>query len=425
MKQKTLISVIICVLLIATAAVAQGLPTAKAESVGLSSERLLRIGAVVQRNIDEKRIAGAVTLVARRGSVVWFKAQGMADAEAGKPMRPDTLFRICSMTKPITSVAVMMLYEESRFLLDDPVSKYLPEFKNQNVLVKPATGESYTIPVTREITIRDLLRHTPGLTYHWNDMLGPMYKTANVAHGLLPYDGTIEDSVKRLAALPLLFRPGERWEYSLGVDVLGRLVEVVSGKPLDEFFRTRIFEPLGMKDTYFYPPEDKLQRLAAAYTYYPDKGLNRFPDTPIAEGPFVYSADYPYRSPKKLFSGGAGLVSTVEDYTRFCFMMLDGGKVGNTRLLSRKSIELMTHDQLGKISSDRGFGLGFGVDGVKEPLSELGSPGEFDWGGFFYTAFSIDPKEQMIVIFMAQLHPSGGLSLDRQVHALAYQALAD
>ena len=425
MKQKTLISVIICVLLIATAAVAQGLPTAKAESVGLSSERLLRIGAVVQRNIDEKRIAGAVTLVARRGSVVWFKAQGMADAEAGKPMRPDTLFRICSMTKPITSVAVMMLYEEGRFLLDDPVSKYLPEFKNQNVLVKPATGESYTIPVTREITIRDLLRHTSGLTYHWNDMLGPMYKTANVAHGLLPYDGTIEDSVKRLAALPLLFRPGERWEYSLGVDVLGRLVEVVSGKPLDEFFRTRIFEALGMKDTYFYPPEDKLQRLAAAYTYYPDKGLNRFPDTPIAEGPFVYSADYPYRSPKKLFSGGAGLVSTVEDYTRFCFMMLDGGKVGNTRLLSRKSIELMTHDQLGKISSDRGFGLGFGVDGVKEPLSELGSPGEFDWGGFFYTAFSIDPKEQMIVIFMAQLHPSGGLSLDRQVHALAYQALAD
>src|SRR5207302_240765 len=425
MTRKTLISTVICVLLITSAAVAQGLPTAKPESTGLSSERLQRIGTVIQRNIDEKRIAGAVTLVARRGSVVWFKAQGMADAEAGKPMRPDTLFRICSMTKPITSVAVMMLYEEGRFLLDDPVSKYLPEFKNQNVLVKPATGESYTIPVTREITIRDLLRHTSGLTYHWNDMLGPMYKTANVAHGLLPYDGTIEDSVKRLAALPLLFRPGERWEYSLGVDVLGRLVEVVSGKPLDEFFRTRIFEPLGMKDTYFYPPEDKLQRLAAAYTYYPDKGLNRFPDTPIAEGPFVYSADYPYRSPKKLFSGGAGLVSTVEDYTRFCFMMLDGGKVGNTRLLSRKSIELMTHDQLGKISSDRGFGLGFGVDGVKEPLSELGSPGEFDWGGFFYTAFSIDPKEQMIVIFMAQLHPSGGLSLDRQVHALAYQAIAD
>jgi CubicO group peptidase (beta-lactamase class C family) len=319
----------------------------------------------------------------------------------------------------------MMLYEEGRFLLEDPVSKYLPEFKNPKVLVKPASGEPYTIPASREITIRDLLRHTSGLTYHWNNVLGPMYKGANVAHGLLPFDGTIEDNVKRLAALPLLFSPGERWEYSLGVDVLGRLVEVVSGKPLDEFFRTRIFEPLGMKDTYFFPPEDKLQRLATAYTYYPDKGLNRFPDTPIAEGTFIYSADYPYRGPKKLFSGGAGLVSTVEDYTRFCLMMLDGGKVGNTRLLSRKSIELMTHDQLGKISSDQGFGLGFGVGGVKEPLSELGSPGEFNWGGFFYTAFSVDPKEQMIVIFMAQLHPTGGLSLDRQVHALAYQAIAD
>src|SRR5437660_6407759 len=280
MKQKTLISVIICVLLIATAAVAQGLPTAKAESVGLSSERLLRIGAVVQRNIDEKRIAGAVTLVARRGSVVWFKAQGMADAEAGKPMRPDTLFRICSMTKPITSVAVMMLYEEGRFRLEDPVSKYLPEFKNPKVLVKPATGEPYSIPATHEITIRDLLRHTSGLTYHWNSDLGPLYVKANVAHGLLPYDATTEDNVKRLAAVPLLFTPGARWEYSLVVDVLGRLVEVASGMPLDQYFRTRISEPLGMKDTYFYLPDNKVDRLAAAYTYYPDKALQRFPDTP-------------------------------------------------------------------------------------------------------------------------------------------------
>ena len=160
-------------------------------------------------------------------------------------------------------------------------------------------------------------------------ILGPMYEKANVASGLLQYDGTIADSVKNLAALPLLFNPGDRFEYSLGVDVLGRLVEVVSGKPLDEFFRTRIFEPLGMKDTYFYPPENKLGRLATAYTYYPDKGLNRFPDTPIREGPFVYSADYPTRGPKKLFSGGAGLVSTAMDYARFCQMMLDEGKVGD------------------------------------------------------------------------------------------------
>jgi CubicO group peptidase (beta-lactamase class C family) len=407
------------------AAIGQDLPTGKPDSVGLSAERLERIGTAVQRDVDDKRIAGAVTLVIRRGRVAWFKSQGMMDREAAKPMRPDAMFRICSMTKPITSVAVMMLYEEGRFLLDDPVSKYLPEFKNPKVLVKPASGATYSIPATREITIRDLLRHTSGLTYNWNADLGPMYETAGVASGLLQYDGTIADSVKKLATVPLLFNPGERWEYSLGVDVLGRLVEVVSGKPLDEFFRTRIFEPLGMKDTYFFPPDNKLDRLATAYTYDPDKGLNRFPDTPIREGTFAYSADYPSRGPKKLFSGGAGLVSTAMDYARFCQMMLDDGKVGNIRLLSRKSVELMTHDQLGKIGPEQGFGLGFGVSGIKSPLSELGTPGEYSWGGFFYTGFTIDPKEQMIVVFMAQLHPTGDLSLDREVNVLAYQAIND
>jgi|HubBroStandDraft_2_1064218.scaffolds.fasta_scaffold15768_1 CubicO group peptidase (beta-lactamase class C family) len=413
---------LVCGLLV-TAGFAQDLPTAKPESVGLSSERLERIGAAVQHNIDNERIAGAVTLVMRQGRVAWLKSQGMMDREARKPMRPDAIFRICSMTKPITSVAVMMLYEEGFFQLEDPISKYLPEFKNMKVLVKPQSGEPYTVPATKEITVRDLLRHTSGIAYHWNDTMGPLYKAANVAHGALPYDGTLEDSIKRLAGVPLAFSPGERWEYGLGVDVLGRLVEVVSGKSLDEFFRTRIFEPLGMKDTYFYPPEDKLPRLAAAYTYYPDKGLNRFPDTPITEGSFTYSADYPYRGPKKLFSGGIGLTSTAWDYARFCQMMLDGGKVGDRHLLSRKSVELMTHDQLGKISADQSFGLGFSIDGVKAPLSELGSPGEYNWDGIFYTAFFIDPKEQMIVIFMSQLLPSGGLKLDRQVHTLAYQAI--
>lgn len=411
--------------LVLAAAFAQDITLVKPETVGLSSERLERISAAVQREIDAKHIAGAVTLVSRRGRVAWFKAQGMADREAGKPMRPDAMFRICSMSKPVTAVAAMILYEEDRFLLSDPVSKYLPEFKNPKVLVKPASGAPYTIPATREITIRDLLRHTSGITYQWNADLGPMYRDANVASGLLPYDGTIEESTKRLAALPLLFNPGEKYEYSLGLDVLGRLIEVTSGKPLDEFFRTRIFEPLGMKDTYFYPPDSKLDRLATAYTYYDDKGLNRFPDTPLTEGPFTYSADYPTRSPKKLFSGGAGLVSTTADYLRFCQMMLDGGKAGPTRILSRKSVELMTQDQLGKINSDFAYGLGFGVDGAKSPLSELGTPGEFGWGGFFYTQFSIDPKEQMIVIFMSQLHPAGDLTINRQALQLAYQAIVD
>lgn len=424
-RNRKWIPVLLGFLFLTLAALAQDLPSATPESVGLSAERLERIATTVQHHIDDKRIAGAVTLVIRHGKVAWFKAQGMADREAAKPMPTDAMFLICSMTKPITSLAVMMLYEEGKFLLDDPVSKYLPEFKNPRVLVKPASGEPYSIPATKEITIRDLLRHTSGITYQWSEDLGPMYEKANVASGVLAYDGTIGDSVKRLAAIPLLFNPGDKFEYSLGVDVLGRLVEVVSGKPLDEFFRTRIFEPLGMKDTYFFPPDNKLGRLATPYTYYADKGLNRFPDTPIREGSFVYSGDYASRGAKKLFSGGAGLVSTTMDYARFCQMMLDDGKVGSTRLISRKSVELMTHDQLGKISSDIGFGLGFGVDGVKGPLTELGSVGSFNWGGFFYTGFSIDPKEQMIVIFMAQLHPTGGLTLDRQVHELAYQAISD
>jgi len=413
-RHRRIIPVLLGVLFLNVLALGQDLPAAKPESVGLSSDRLERIATAVQHDIDDKRIAGAVTLVVRHGKVAWFKAQGMSDREAAKTMPTDAMFRICSMTKPITSVAVMMLYEEGKFLLDDPVSKYLPEFKNPKVLVKPASGATYTIPATKEITIRDLLRHTSGITYQWNDDLGPTYEKADVASGLLQFDGTIADNVKHLAALPLLFNPGDRFEYSLGVDVLGRLVELVSGKPLDEFFRTRIFEPVGMKDTYFFPPENKLNRLATAYTFYP-----------IREGSFVYSADYPSRGPKKLFSGGAGLVSTAMDYARLCQMMLDDGKVGNTRVLSRKSVELMTHDQLGKIAADMGFGLGFGVDGVKAPLSELGSVGSYEWGGFFYTGFSIDPKEQMIVIFMAQLHPTGDLTLDRQVHELAYQAIND
>ena len=418
-------TVAFCMMAACVAAYGQGLPAAKPESVGLSSERLERIATAVQRSIDDKRIAGAVTLVARRGQIAWLKAQGKMDREAGKPMRTDAIFRICSMSKPLTSLAVMMLYEEGHFLLEDPVSKYIPEFKHPKVLVKPASGQPYNIPATKEITISNLLTHTSGLTYHWNADLGQMYKDAGVAHGLLSYDGTIGDSVKRLAGLPLLFNPGDRFEYSLGVDVLGYLVEAVSGKTFDEFLRTRVFEPLGMKDTYFFVPQDKLNQLAAAYTYYPDKGLSRFPDTPIVEGPFSYSADYPYRGPKKLYAGGAGLCSTAADYARFCQMMLDGGKVGATRLVSRKSVELMTHDHLGKVSPDQGFGLGFGIDGIKSPLSELGSPGEYNWGGFFYTAFVIDPKEQMITVFMAQLHPTGDLNLDNLFHALAYQAIID
>jgi len=404
---------------------ADWLPAAPPDTVGLSSDRLDRIAVEVQRAVDQNRIAGAVTLVVRHGKVAWLKAQGMQDREAAKPMQTDSIFRLCSMTKAITSLAVMMLYEEGRFQLDDPISLYIPEFKNPKILVKPASGSTYTIPASHQITIRNLLTHTSGLTYHWNSDLGPLYKDAGVAHGLLQYDGTIGDSVKKLAGLPLLFNPGERFEYSLGVDVLGYFVEVISGMPLDEFFRTRIFGPLGMKDTYFYVPDNKVGRLATVYTYDSKKGLARFPKEPIVEGSFAYDADYPYHGPRKLFAGGAGLNSTALDYARFCQMMLNGGKLGNVRLISRKTVELMTHDQLGRISQDQSFGLGFGIEGVKTPLSGLGSPGEYTWGGFYYTTFVIDPKEDMIAIFMAQLHPDGDLSLAGRFHTLAVQAIVD
>ena len=220
-QNRRLIAALPVFFVLSLVALAQDFPAAKPEAVGLSGERLERIASVVQQDIDAKRIAGAVTLVIRHGKVAWFKPQGMSDREAGKPMPTDAMFRICSMTKPITSVAVMMLYEEGKFLLDDPVSKYLPEFKNPRVLVKPSQGEPYTIPATKEITIRDLLRHSSGITYQWNHDLGPAYEKANVASGLLQYDGTIGDSVKQLAALSLLFNPGDRYEYSLAVDVLG------------------------------------------------------------------------------------------------------------------------------------------------------------------------------------------------------------
>jgi CubicO group peptidase (beta-lactamase class C family) len=407
-------------------ALGQDLPAAKPEAVGLSSERLQRIATTVQQAVDDKRIAGMVTMVIRHGQVAWFDARGSADRESGIPMAKDSIFRICSMTKPITSTAVMILYEEGKFMLEDPISKYLPEFKNPRVLVKPASGQPYSVPATREITIEDLLRHTSGLTYPWNLDLGKAYMDAGVADGLVQYDGTIAESTRRLAALPLLFNPGERFEYSLSVDVLGRLVEVISGMPLDQFVKTRILDPLGMKDTYFYLPDDKVSRLAAAYTYLEGKGLARFPDgATLPDGPAVYSADYPYKGPRKLFSGGAGLSSTATDYARFCLMLLHGGSIGDVHILSRKSVELMTHDQLGKIDHDRGFGLGFGIDGAKAPLPELGTAGSFQWGGFYYTSFVVDPKEDMIVISMAQLHPTGGLNLDGKVKVLAYQALTD
>jgi len=420
-------------------AIAETSPTAVPEDVGLSSERLERIASAIQKSIDDGRIAGGVSLVARRGKIAYFKAVGMADRDAKKPMRTDSIFRICSMSKPITSVAVMMLYEEGRFTLDEPVSDFLPEFKSMKVLDPPWPQDKTSPPgalvdAKRPITIFHLLTHTSGLTYQWNARVGKAYQEAGIGNGISRHEGTIGDGVKKLATMPLFFQPGDAWEYSLADDVLGRLVEVMSGMPLDKFLEERLFKPLGMKDTGFFPPEEKVPRIATAYTYYMDKGLQPILDDQVVkEDGFSFMADYPYRGARTYFSGGGGLCSTAEDYYRFCQMMLNRGELNGVRIISRKSVELMSQNHVqGKLQNhsqgkpdDIGYGLGFGNVSEPKQLTELGSVGSYYWGGFYYTDFVIDPKEELIAIFMGQLHPDGELDLDSKTIQLAYQAIKD
>jgi len=402
----------------------------KPEDVSLSSDRLARIGSVIEKYITEDRIAGAVTLLARNGKIAYLEAFGMMDRETNKSMKTDTIFRICSMTKPITSVAVMMLYEEGHFMLSDPVHRFIPEFKEMKVLNPPYPEDNTSPPdllekAKRPITIRHLLTHTSGLTYNWNPRLGKMYTDNSIGHGLIQQEGTIGDAVKRLARLPLMFHPGDQWMYGVSDDVLGYLVEVISGMTLAEFFQERIFRPLGMKDTYFFLSEEQASRLATAYAYFEDKGLQRFPDKPLSIGDLLYSADYPYNGPNTYFSGGGGLCSTAEDYFRFCQMLLNGGELDGIQLLSRKSVELISQDHVGELVEGMGYGLGFGTFSEISHLRELGSLGAYYWGGFFFTSFIIDPKEEMIAIFMGQLYPTGGLNLSNKVLNLAYQAIID
>lgn len=413
-------------------AVTAAIPTTTPEEVGLSSERLTRIAGAIQKSVDDGRIAGGVSLVARHGKIAYLQAVGMADRDAHKPMRTDTIFRICSMSKPITSVAVMILYEEGRFMLSDPVSNYLPEFKHMKVLDPPWPQDKTSPPgalvdAKRPITIFNLLTHTSGLTYQWNARLGKAYREAGIGSGIKQQEGTISDGVKKLASMPLLFQPGDDWEYSLADDVLGRLVEAVSGMPFDNFLQERIFQPLGMKDSGFFPPEEKISRLATAYAYDEQKGLHPILDGQVmgGDGGFQYTADYPYRGPHTYFSGGGGLTSTAEDYYRFCQMMLNGGELNGVRIISRKSVELMSHNHVVGKPDGGNYGLGFGTVGEPSQLTELGSVGTFAWGGFYYTSFVIDPKEDMVVIFMGQMNPSGGLKLDSKAITLAYQAIKD
>ena len=427
MKKTIRILVHISFLLVLTvSAFSHGLPLVEPEAVGFSLERLSRIDKVMETHIAQQKIAGGVTLLARHGKIAHLGVYGMMDVEAGKPMTPDTIFRIASMTKPITSVAVMMLYEEGHFRLNEPVSKFIPAFKEMFVLPpEDAEDSAQPVPATQQITIWNLLTHTDGLTYHWNERLGPQYAAADITHGLLQDESTLAEKMKVLATIPLLHDPGAEFEYGLSIDLLGYLVEVVSGMSLDQFFSERIFKPLGMKDTHFFIPEAKRERIATVYERTKDGPITRKSQEPTVEGSLTYSTDYPYNGPRTYFSGGGGLVSTVSDYLRFAQMMLNGGKLDGVRLLSRKTVELMTTNQLAKMDVDFGFGLGFGVVRDESDLNEIGSVGRFGWGGFFFTNFFIDPQEQMIGIFMCQLHPSGGLDLGEKIRILCYQAIAD
>ncbi len=421
MKPRYLSLVTILVLLLALPVWGQGLPTVKPDKVGLSAERLERIGDVMQADIDAGRAVGTLALIARHGKVAYFEGRGMADREAGRAMTKDTIFRIYSMSKPITSTALMMLFEEGKFLLTEPVSKYLPElgglpvavesdsvegaamFPNNlpetdedgNVILPEGDGKSLpAVPATRDMTIQDLLRHTAGLTYGVFDT--KPVDLAYVRAGILIAPMTVEEMVAKLGKIPLLYQPGSRWHYSVAVDVQGRLIEVLSGMSFGEFLEERLFKPLGMVDTAFYVPGEKKDRFAQMYSPNDEGGLD------AAAG--LMSRNY--ASPPAFESGGGGLVSTASDYLRFCQMHLNGGELDGVRILSRKTVELMSTDHLDGIpGGPGGFGLGFSVVKDVSQGGTLGSVGSFAWGGAAGTAFWIDPEEDLVAVYMIQNMP--------------------
>ncbi|MFC1636439.1 serine hydrolase domain-containing protein [Planctomycetota bacterium] len=402
----------------------QGLPKTTPESVGLSQERLGDITRLMQTHVDEKKLAGAVALVARHGKIAYLQSIGKQDIEANIDMDTNTIFRIASMTKPITSVAVMILYDDGLIQFDDPVSKYIPEFSKPTVLARGQKKKD-VVPAEHEITIKHLLTHTSGLTYQWDELLGPLYKKAGITHGIVQDDSVLAEKMKKLARIPLLHNPGEAWTYGLSVDVLGRVIEVSSGKTLEEFFEQRIFKPLGMKDTHFFIPREKMTRLAAVYAPKQAAGLKRLGSELIVEGPFVYSADHPYKGQRKYFSGGGGLCSTITDYLRFSQMLLNGGELDGRRLLKQTTVQLMTSDHVGHMKKDEGFGLGVSVARNSQESKGLDCIGSFGWGGFWYTTFFVDPRKEMIGICMGQLHPNGGATLNGRFKSLVYQAVVD
>jgi CubicO group peptidase (beta-lactamase class C family) len=389
------------------------LPVAKPEEAGMSSERLQRLSTVMRGYIQRGEIAGTVTGIVRRGKLVHLEAQGLMDADAKTPMRTDAIFRLASMTKPITSVAVMMLLEEGRFLLTDPISKFIPEFKDPKVMVvnPPGAyrGAIRTVPADREITIRDLLTHTAGLACATSVALREEFQKFQAG---APAGETIAGYTKRLAKLPLNFQPGTAWEYGQATNVLGYLVEVVSGMPFDRFMEERLTRPLGMRDTFFYVPDNKLDRLA----------------TLCSPGPRNARPAREMRGSRVFFAGAGGLFSTAEDFLRFSQMMLNGGTLDGARILSRKSIELMTANHIGNLPiwpdlPGYRFGLGVRVMMDLGKSGRLDSIGSYGWSGAFGTWQWIDPKEEMAGVLMIQTTAYDNIRFDAQ--NLALQAIVD
>jgi CubicO group peptidase (beta-lactamase class C family) len=401
------------------------------ERVGLSKARLERITRHLEQHyIEPGKIAGCLTLVARKGEIAYLQPQGLMDRERGKPMTVDTLFRIYSMTKPITSVALMSLYEEGLFELSDPVHRFIPEWKGLRVHQQGRYPNFVSTPTEREMTIADLLTHTSGLTYGFMERtsVDSAYRRLNV--GEFKTAGTLADMVEKLSGLPLEFSPGTAWNYSVSTDVLGYLVEVISGLRFDQFLAKRIFEPLGMVDTSFQVSAEKLDRFAANYARGRKKEL-LLEDDPRSSA---------YASEVSFFSGGGGLVATAHDYWRFCEMLAHGGELDGARILGRKTIELMTQNHLPddqdltKLSvglfsevayQGTGFGLGFSINLGPARAKGVGSFGEFAWGGAASTIFWIDPSEELVVVFMTQLMPSRTFNFRGQLKSLVYSSIID
>jgi CubicO group peptidase (beta-lactamase class C family) len=402
------------------------LQTGVPEIVGVSSSRLATLDKFIQRYIDEGRLNGATAIVLRDGKIVYHKALGYSNMEKKIPMEKDQIFRIASMTKPIVSVAAMILWEEGKFALDDPLSKFIPAFANPQLLDKfnPNDTTFTTKPAKKQITIRHLLAHTSGIGYPQigSNFANAIYAKYKISGGIGTPNGLLKDNINNVAALPLFNEPGESFLYGLNTDVLGYLVEVISGLPLDKFLEQRIFNPLGMKDTYFYVPESKRARIVPFYRQN-DKGQA----IPSSTGAI---ANFPLEN-GKYFSGGAGLVSTAYDYAIFCQMLINGGVLNNVRLLSPHTINMMTTNQIGDYvmftnpDDMRRFGLGFGLYLDKASIRTPMGHGSYGWDGMFASHFWIDPKNKLVVVLMRNVWPSPDWDFGDRSRAVVYQALTD